>query len=196
MAGSHKLHPLTVALAGVSLVPFSAFAQDEDNGNATVLPSINISTRANPLKPESESIKFTAPLLDTPRSVTIIPQATIEERGARSLMDVLRTTPGITFGSGEGGTPVGDRPFIRGYEASTDIFIDGMRNLGRISNEAFNLEQVEIIKGPGSAYTGRGSTGGSINMVSKAPKGNNFINANASAGTENDWRLQSTPTGG
>lgn len=189
MAGSHKLHPLTVALAGVPLVPFSAFAQDEDNGNATVLPSINISTRANPLKPESESIKFTAPLLDTPRSVTIIPQATIEERGARSLMDVLRTTPGITFGSGEGGTPVGDRPFIRGYEASTDIFIDGMRNLGRISNEAFNLEQVEIIKGPGSAYTGRGSTGGSINMVSKAPKGNNFINANASAGTENDWRL-------
>src|SRR5690606_23196064 len=69
------------------------------------------------------SPKFTAPLLDTPKTVTVITQELIEERGATSLMDVLRTTPGITMASGEGGTPVGDRPFIRGFESSTDIMI-------------------------------------------------------------------------
>ena len=65
---------------------------------------------------------------------------------------------------------MGDRPFIRGYEASTDIMIDGMRDLARFSHETFNVEQVEVVKGPGSAYSGRGSTGGSINLASKTAK--------------------------
>uniref|UniRef100_A0A1I8ACX3 Plug domain-containing protein n=2 Tax=cellular organisms TaxID=131567 RepID=A0A1I8ACX3_9BILA len=98
----------------------------------------------------ASSPKFTAPLRDTPKSVTIINEALIKERGATSLTDVLRTTPGITLGAGEGGTPLGDRPFIRGFEASTDIQIDGLRDLGRASHEAFNIETVEIVKGPGS----------------------------------------------
>src|SRR5690625_4229802 len=119
------------------------------------------------------------PLIDTPRTVDIIPEAVIKDRGATSLKDVLRTTPGITLGSGEGGTPSGDRPFIRGYEASTDIFIDGMRDYARGTHETFNLESVEVIKGPSSAYTGRGGTGGSINLVTKSPKQYNFFEGSA-----------------
>ena len=67
----------------------------------------------------ASSPKMTAPLLDTPRSVTVITEQLMRDRAATSLMDRLRTAPGITFGAGEGGTPTGDRPFIRGYEAST-----------------------------------------------------------------------------
>jgi catecholate siderophore receptor len=114
------------------------------------------------------SPKFTAPLREVPKSITIINEALIKERGATSLTDVLRTTPGITLGAGEG-TPLGDRPFIRGFEASTDIQIDGLRDLGRMSHEAFNVESVEIVKGRARPTTA-GLHGGSINLVSKAAK--------------------------
>ncbi|MDZ4022079.1 putative TonB-dependent receptor BfrD [Pseudomonas sichuanensis] len=137
---------------------------------------------------EMSSPKFTAPLREVPKSITIINEALIKERGATSLTDVLRATPGITLGAGEGGTPLGDRPFIRGFEASTDIQIDGLRDLGRMSHEAFNVESVEIVKGPGSAYNGRGSTGGSINLVSKAAKAEDFIAGSVTMGTDQLWR--------
>ncbi|MDH4567718.1 TonB-dependent siderophore receptor [Pseudomonas sp. BN414] len=137
---------------------------------------------------QASSPKFTAPLRDTPKSVTVITEDLIKERGASSLKDVLRTTPGITLGAGEGGTPVGDRPFIRGYEASTDIMIDGVRDVGRNAHEAFNLERVEIIKGPGSAYTGRGATGGSINLVSKVAQTEDFTAGSLTLGTDQLWR--------
>src|SRR5690606_16711749 len=131
---------------------------------------------------EASSPKLTAPLLDTPRSITIVPAELMKDRGATSLQDVLRTTPGITLGSGEGGTPTGDRPFVRGYEASTDIFVDGARDYGRGSHETFNLESVEVVKGPSSAYTGRGGTGGSINLVTKTPQKDDFLEASAGFG--------------
>src|SRR5690606_5307313 len=88
------------------------------------------------------SPKMTAPLVDTPKTVTVITQRQMEERNATSVVEVLRTTPGITLGSGEGGTPMGDRPFVRGYQAATDMMIDGIRNLGRTSQEAFATESV------------------------------------------------------
>lgn len=136
----------------------------------------------------ASSPKFTAPLLDTPKSVTTVPQELIQDRGATSLQDVLRTTPGITLGAGEGGTPNGDRPFVRGYEASTDIFIDGVRDYARGSHETFNLEAVEIVKGPSSAYTGRGGTGGSINLQTKEPMRQRFVEASAGFGNASQWR--------
>lgn len=132
--------------------------------------------------------RITAPLLDTPKSVTIITEELIRDQGATSLQDVLRTAPGITLGSGEGGTPTGDRPFIRGYEASTDIFIDGMRDYARSSHETFNLETVEIIRGPSSAFTGRGGTGGSINLTTKQPKLDKFVEASAGFGNAGQYR--------
>lgn len=132
----------------------------------------------------SSSPKFTAPLRETPKSVTVITETLMQERAVTSLADALRTTPGITFGAGEGGTPLGDRPFIRGYEASTDIMIDGIRDAGRMSHEAFNYDQIEIIKGPSSAYSGRGSTGGIINLVSKVPQQENFVAGSLKLGTD------------
>ena len=74
---------------------------------------------------ESSSVKFTQPLLDTPKSVTVIPREVIEDRGFTSLVDILRTTPGITLGSGEGGTPMGDRPLVRGYESDEETNVCG-----------------------------------------------------------------------
>ncbi|WP_404941745.1 TonB-dependent receptor [Pseudomonas danubii] len=136
----------------------------------------------------SDSVKFTAPLRETPKSVTIITDTLMQERAVSTLTDALRTTPGITFGAGEGGTPLGDRPFIRGFEASTDIMIDGIRDVGRMNHEVFNYEQIEIVKGPGSAYSGRGSTGGTINLISKVPQQEDFSAGSLTLGTDHQRR--------
>lgn len=136
------------------------------------------------------SPKLQKPLAETPKTIAVITQKEMEERNATSVLEVLRTTPGITLGSGEGGTPMGDRPYVRGYQAATDMMIDGVRNLGRTSQEAFATESVEVAKGPGGTYSGRGATGGSINLVSKqAREGENFQHLSATLGNASQKRL-------
>ncbi|MDO5640943.1 MAG: TonB-dependent siderophore receptor [Paracoccus sp. (in: a-proteobacteria)] len=160
-----------------------------------VLPDIALTgaqddaaTTYNPRRASSPLL--TQELLDTPRSVQIITRRQIDERGASSVYDVLRTTPGVTLGTGEGGNPMGDRPFIRGYEASTDMMVDGMRQLGRTSHEAFNIEQIEMVRGAGGAYSGRGGVGGSLNMVTKQARiGEEFNEASAMIGNASQSRL-------
>jgi catecholate siderophore receptor len=116
------------------------------------------------------SPKFTEPLRDTPQTVVVIPNTVYEEQAATSLRDVLRNTPGITFQAGEGGGAPGDNLFIRGFGARNDVYIDGVRDPGIVSRDTFNVEQVEVAKGPSSATSGRGSTGGSVNLVTKRPR--------------------------
>ncbi|WP_075806566.1 TonB-dependent receptor [Pseudomonas putida] len=123
----------------------------------------------------ASSQKYTAPLVDTPRSVTVVPQQVLKDTNALTLQDALRTVPGITFGAGEGGNPQGDRPFIRGFDSQNDTYIDGVRDTGAQSRELFAVESIEVSKGPNSAVGGRGAAGGSINLVSKkAHLGNSF----------------------
>lgn len=138
---------------------------------------------------ESASPKFTAPLLDTPKSVTIIPQELIQERGATSMSEVLRTTPGISLGAGEGGTAIGDRAFIRGFDALSSTYVDGIRETGSQSRDPFNLEQIEITKGTNGTFVGRGSTGGTLNLVSKTAKAEDFSAGSATLGTDMTRRL-------
>lgn len=137
----------------------------------------------------SSSDKFTAPLLDTPKSVSVIGQEVIAQTAAVSLTDALRSVPGITIGAGEGGNPVGDNVFIRGYNAQTDTYVDGIRDSGSQSREIFNLEQIEVVKGPNSAYGGRSSAGGGINLVSKSAQLDNFNNASVGIATDKYRRV-------
>ena len=137
-----------------------------------------------PPRREPRSPEFVAPLVDTPRAVTIIPQQIIEQTGATSLQDILRNSPGITLGAGEGGQPLADRPVIRGQTSGNNIFVDGIRDTGGQQREVFDLEQVEIIKGADSVYSGRGSGGGSINLTSKTPKLTDFTALSLGGGAD------------
>jgi catecholate siderophore receptor len=131
------------------------------------LPEMTVNDqRAKPLS----SPKFTQPIRDTPQTIVVIPNKIYAEQGATSLRDVLRNTPGITFQAGEGGGAPGDNLFIRGFGARNDVYIDGVRDPGVVSRDTFNVEQVEVAKGPSSATSGRGSTGGSVNLVTKQPR--------------------------
>jgi catecholate siderophore receptor len=153
----------------------------------------DVNPNANPDAPykveRSSDSRFTENVRDTPKSVTIIPKEVIEDVGATTFRELARTTPGVTLGTGEGGNAFGDRIFIRGFEARNDIYIDGQRDPGVSSREVFAIEQVEIVKGPSSAYMGRGTTGGSVGLQSKrAQTGNDFVVAEGTVGTENFYR--------
>lgn len=131
-----------------------------------------------------DSPKYTAPLVDTPRSITVIPAQVIRDTASASLTEALRTVPGITFGAGEGGNPLGDRPFIRGFDSQASTYLDGVRDVGAQSREVFAVEQIEVVKGSDSSMGGRGSAGGSLNLVSKVPTTDRFIAASGSLGTD------------
>ena len=153
-----------------------------DPAAQTTLSTVDVNGRRH--RPEPRSPEFVADLVDTPRAVTVIPQRVIEQTGATSLQDLLRTSPGITFGAGEGGQPLADRPFIRGQASGNNVFLDGIRDTGGQQREVFALEQVEVIKGPDSVYSGRGSGGGSINLSSKTPRLEPFTTVSLGAGTD------------
>ena len=101
------------------------------------------------------SDKFAEPVLNTARTETILTQEALEDKNATTLREVLRSTAGITLGSGEGGNAFGDRFFIRGFDARNDVFVDGVREPGVSIRENFDDEQVEILRGPASTFAGR-----------------------------------------
>jgi catecholate siderophore receptor len=136
------------------------------------------------------SPKFTQPLRDTPQTIVSVPKEVFNHQGAFTLSDVLRNTPGITFAAGEGGNVAsGDSFFMRGFDASNNIFVDGVRNLGAVSRDVYNLEQVEIAKGPAGADTGRGGSSGYVNLVTKQPRMTPSYGAGLSYGSADVKRL-------
>ncbi|MGE8498760.1 MAG: TonB-dependent receptor [Pseudomonas sp.] len=128
------------------------------------------------------SPKATAALLDTPQTVNVITEQLYREQGARNLTDVLKNTPGISFSAGENGFSTNSNNFsLRGFDTSGNIFVDGSRDSGSYSRDVFNVEQVEVVKGPASD-NGRGGAGGYVNLVTKTPTLAEFIRGGVSYG--------------
>ncbi|WBH15614.1 TonB-dependent receptor [Sphingomonas radiodurans] len=141
------------------------------------------------VKSEQASAKTTRPVRDTPQTVTILTNKTIEQQNLLTLRDVLSTVPGITFGAAEGGVAPSDQITLRGYSASSDITVDNVRDSGQYSRgDPFIIEQVEVVNGANSVYSGSGSVGGSINLVTKMPQAETSVTANAGIGTDDYYR--------
>ena len=171
------------------MVAASAMAEEQ----VIQLETIHQEVKAEPAPSfkvnQSANSKFVAPLLDTPKSVSVISKQLIEDTQVTTLSDALRTVPGITLGAGEGGNPNGDRPFIRGYNSESSMYVDGVRNATSQNREMFAVEQVEVTKGSASAMGGAGTTGGSINMISKVAKAGDFLEGSVAGGTDNYQRI-------
>jgi catecholate siderophore receptor len=176
----------------------NAIAQESD---AIVLDALQIEERTIDTNPYTEKsapykAKISADsrhvkeLADTPQTISVITQTAIQDSGKTGLRDILAAQPGITLGTGENGNAFGDRYIIRGHEARSDVFVDGLRDPGMTTRESFALEQVEITKGPSSTFAGRGSTGGAINGVTKqASTEYDFNKISAGLGTDNFGEL-------
>jgi catecholate siderophore receptor len=134
---------------------------------------------------QMDGLKYTRDLKDTPRIITVLPKDLLEEQNVTSLTDALRNIPGISLQAGEGNPPGGDQLKIRGFNARDDINVNETRDLGNYFRDPFYIEQLEVVKGPNSAFSGRGSAGGTINFVTKKPTLKEFNRVEISAGTDN-----------
>jgi catecholate siderophore receptor len=126
-------------------------------------------------------------LQDTPQNVTVVSQQVMLDQAVNNVQDALKNVPGITLNAGEGGTH-GDNINLRGFAASDDFFLDGLRDTGFYSRDSFNLDSIEVYKGPASTLFGRGSTGGVVNQVSKTPQLNDFVRGSVVGGTNSELR--------
>jgi catecholate siderophore receptor len=134
--------------------------------------------------------KFPEPLLNTPKTITVLSKEVLADENATSLKQAVLNTAGVTLGTGEGGNAFGDRFFVRGFDTRNDIFIDGIRDPGVYARENFFTEQIEILRGPGSSFAGRGTTGGAINIVTKqATTEKSFYNMDDTFGTDGTKRV-------
>jgi catecholate siderophore receptor len=158
---------------------------------AVELPAVKVQAQTqNEYKPEKPaSPKYTEPLRDIPQTIQIIPARVIEDQNQLTLRDMLGNVPGITFGAAEGGNGFGDNITLRGARVDGDIFVDGIRDSAQTARvDPFNLEQLEVTKGASSVYSGAGAVSGTINMVSKTAKADEFTKATLGLGTDSYFR--------
>lgn len=158
-----------------------------DVADATQLSNVTVVGARSQIS--AASPKYTEPVRDIPQSITVVPQSVLESQGVTSLRDAVRNISGLTVNAGEGGATPGDNFNIRGFSARSDIFVNGVRDVGGYSRETFNIEQVEVTKGPSSVYAGRGSTGGSINLVTKTPHAGSAYNGGIGVGSADYKRM-------
>jgi catecholate siderophore receptor len=177
---------LGVAIAG------SSFLQRADAQTAEQLPTLSVEGSHASTQGYQATMptldKLTQPLLDTPQSISVQPKQLLDDKGITTLRDALRDVPGVSLAAGEGGQQ-GDNLSIRGFNAQNDFFLDGMRDFGSYSRDPFNLEAVEVLKGPASVLFGRGSTGGVINQVSKQAQLASVTTASIAFGTDGTRRF-------
>ena len=168
-ARKHRLQqPVATAVSSLLLLSGTAIAQEATD--VVELDAIQIEGEASSYRADSvSSAKFTQPLLDTPQTIQVITNQVFTEQGATTLTEALRNSAGVgTFYAGENGnTTTGDSIYMRGFDTSGSIFVDGVRGIGSISRDLFNIEQVEVEKGPAGTDSGRSSPSGSINLSTK-----------------------------
>jgi len=185
-----------LAGSAISLVlawPAAGQSPAAPGSGPTQLPELSV--EGKPVAPDTEyrteqpSLpKLTAPLRDTPQSITVVPRQVMDDQNVLTLRDTLRMTSGISIAAGEASSQ-GDNLTIRGFTARNDFYLDGMRDFGSYYRDPFNYERVEVLKGPSSILFGRGSTGGVVNQVEKTPLLDRFIAGTGTLGTDGTKRI-------
>ncbi len=169
-------------LAGATLA-LSAQAQSAE----TTLKEVKVEGKADTgyTPGQLSSPKFTQPLVNTTQTVNVIKEQLLQEQGATTLTEALRNVPGAgTFYAGENGnTSTGDAVYMRGFDSSSSIYVDGVRDIGSISRDMFNIDQVEVTKGPAGTDYGRSAPTGAINLVSKQANLNNSFGGSLGLGS-------------
>ena len=201
-AARQPRHCSTVALAAAALaLPGAVLAQSAAAPAAaasraeTTLPAVKVTAapeKDNDFKADVvSSPKFTQPIVDTPQTITVIKKELLQQQAATSLSEALRNTPGVTMQLGENGsTQTGDSINLRGFDSSQSIFVDGIRDLGAVSRDVFNIDQVEVVKGPSGSDIGRGASSAYINLVSKTAQADGaFATGSLIGGTANRKRV-------
>ena len=159
---SNKFFDDIASLFFIGVLLLSSFvinAQDNDADVEEIIVKGNVlySDQVN-------ALKTPVPVLDVPQTVSIVTDDDIRKQGFRQIGDIVRYTPGVNTSQGEGHR---DAVVFRGVRSTADFFQDGVRDDVQYYRSLYNVEQVEILRGPNALLFGRGGTGGVINRVSK-----------------------------
>jgi len=123
-------------------------------------------------------------LKDIPQAVSVVTEQQIDDQALQSIGDVLRYVPGAVISQGEGHR---DQIILRGNSSTADFFVDGLRDDVQYYRGLYNLERVEILKGPNAMIFGRGGGGGIVNRVTKRPEAAAFVRGDASLDSFGAW---------
>jgi catecholate siderophore receptor len=134
----------------------------------------------------NSATKTLAALRDTPQSITVLPAERLRDQSMTSVSDVLNYVPGVTSHQGENNR---DQVVIRGVSSSADFFLDGVRDDVQYYRDLYNVQRVEILKGPNAMIFGRGGGGGVINRVSKEPQSSPLREFTIQGGSFSDRRF-------
>ncbi len=176
-----KRYTISVIALVTAMIPYTAQAEDEQEivvtGQAQGYTASNSTT----------ATKTDTPLIDIPQTINVVTKEQMEDQAQRSMADVLRYVPGTTVQQGEGNR---DQITIRGQSTTSDFFLDGVRDDVQYFRNLYNIERVEILKGPYALIFGRGGGGGIINRAQKAPiAGKHMVSGGASVNSFGAWEL-------
>ncbi|MCW0183142.1 MAG: TonB-dependent receptor [Zavarzinia sp.] len=151
---------------------------------AEALPTVSVTgaAPANNQKRETAIDRLPQEIQDTPQTIHVINEETLQQQGLTSLEQALRNVPGVTVEIGEGGALNGDQFRIRGFSSQTDVTQDGLRDFGVYTRDTWNTESVEVFLGPSGETFGRGNFAGTINTTSKTPVLDDFITLHGELG--------------
>jgi iron complex outermembrane recepter protein len=124
--------------------------------------------------------KMDASLLDVPQSITVLDHELLSDQGVHKLDDALKNVAGVMPG---GYYEAWDFYRIRGFDASFNTYVDGLRGGNGMGEETFGLESVEVLKGPSSTLYGQSVLGGIVNLRSKVPRPDAFAQAQFTGGS-------------
>lgn len=157
------LHKTLLGASALSLLFAAPIAAAQEVEEDQVLDSILV-TGQYLYTDEVNALKSPTPIIDVPQSLSIITADQIEQQGFNSVGDIIDYTPGVNTSQGEGHR---DAVVFRGVRSTADFFIDGVRDDVQYYRPLYNLEQIEILRGPNALLFGRGGTGGILNRVTK-----------------------------
>ncbi len=174
--------------AGLALVSARAWAAEADQ--PTDVDRVVVTARADnkdyDAKRTGAATKTDTPLIDVPQAVSVITSELIRDMSMQNMADVVRYTPGVTMGQGEGHR---DAPTIRGNSTTADFFVDGVRDDVQYYRDVYNAERIEVLKGPNAMIFGRGGGGGVINRVTKSADFETVREVRAELGSDEHKRL-------
>ncbi|MCH2155269.1 MAG: TonB-dependent siderophore receptor [Opitutales bacterium] len=147
----------------LSVLCFSASAVSAQSDEADTLDTM-VSIGQYLYSDQVNALRSPTPIIDVPQSLSILTSDQISQRGFTSVGEIIDYTPGVNTSQGEGHR---DAVVFRGVRSTADFFIDGVRDDVQYYRPLYNLEQVEILRGPNALLFGRGGTGGILNRVTK-----------------------------
>ncbi len=175
--------PPRTPLAGALALALSLPATAAPAPYTAELDAVHVYGQAEGYKAEATvtATKTETRLRDVPQAITVVTREAIQDQAMHSLTEVLRLVPGVGVAQGEGHR---DAPIFRGNTSTSDMFVDGVRDDVQYIRDLYNVERVEVLKGPNAMIFGRGGVGGIINRVSKVADGDSHRELSFQAG---DW---------